>query len=88
MSFPGQKEYSPALTACQPNVPRQVQQPGEAVRPQELKSAASVIAKEALNYRQDRRSSFKSDPLWVVSPGEEKDLRPATKLLLSALIKA
>ena len=25
-------------------------------------SAASVIAKEAKNYRQDRRCSFKSDP--------------------------
>ena len=40
---------------------------------QELKSAASVTAREALNYRQDCRNSFKSDPL------------PATKLLLSAL---
>ena len=38
-------------------------------RPQELKSGASVIAKKELNYRQNHRSSFKSDPRWVVSPG-------------------
>ena len=43
------------------------------------------MAKEALNYRQDRRSSFKSDPRWVVSPGEEKRPRLATKLLLKTL---
>ena len=88
MSFPGQYEHSLAFTARQLNVPRQVQKPGEDVRPQEQKSAASVIAKEALNYRQDCHSSFKSDLRWVLSPGEEKRPPPATKLLLSALIKA
>ena len=88
MSFPGQKESSPAFTARQRNGPRQVQQPGGVVRPQELNSAASVIAKEELYHRQDHRCSFKSDPQWVISLGEEKRPRPATKLLLSVLIKA
>ena len=41
---------------------------------------ASVIATEALYFRQDYRCSFKSDPRWVISPREEKRLRPATKL--------
>ena len=51
-----------AFTARQRNGPRQVQQPGEDVRPQKLNSAASFIAKEGLKYRQDHRNSFKSDP--------------------------
>ena len=37
-----------AFTARQHNEPRQVQYPGEAVRPQDQKSAAIVIAKEVL----------------------------------------
>ena len=64
LDFPGQKEPSLAITVPQLNVPRLVLWRGEVVPPQELKSAPSVIAKEALNYRQDRRisRSFKSDP--------------------------
>ena len=54
---------------------------------QEEKSVASFIANEALYYRQDQGCSFKSDPRWVVSPGEEKRPRPATKLLIRVLKK-
>ena len=42
---------------------------------QDQKSAARDIAKEALNYRQERQSSYKSDPLWLVSPVEGKTPR-------------
>ena len=38
--------------------------------------------------RQDHSSSFKYDLRCVVSPGEVKDPRPNTKLLLSVSIKA
>ena len=58
------------------------------VRPQDQKYPASVIAKEALSYHQDYSSSFKYGLRCVVNPGEEKDPRPDTKLLLSATIKA
>ena len=71
MSFPGQQEASPAFTARQHNFPRQVQQPGAVVCPQKQNSPASVIAKEALSYRQDCRCSCKSVPLTVVRPGKQ-----------------
>ena len=54
------------------------------LRPQDQKSVASVIAKEALHHP----SSFKSDLRCVVSPREEKNPPLNAKLLLSALIKA
>ena len=42
---------SRTFPARQLNGPRQVQEPGEVVRPQVPKSSASVIAKEAMSYR-------------------------------------
>ena len=84
MRFPGHQESSPAFAARQRKFPWQVQQIGTVVWPLKLNSPASVIAKEALSYPQDRCSSFKS----VVSPEEANRPRPATKLLLSALITA
>ena len=53
-----------------------------------MNSPASVTAKEELYHRQDRRCSFESDPRSVVGPGEANRPRHATKLLLSAIIKA
>ena len=51
---------------------------------QDQKSAGSVLDKEALFHHQDHRRSFKSDLRWeVVSPGEEKNLQPDSKLLIS-----
>ena len=71
MRFPGQLESSPAFTARQCKFPRQVQQTGAVVWPLKLNSPASVIAREELYHRQDRRCSFKSVPRSVLSPGEE-----------------
>ena len=50
-----------AFTARQHNGRRQVKLPREVVRPQDQKSAASVIAKQELFHRQDCCSSCKYD---------------------------
>ena len=59
---------------------------GGVLSPQDLESVASDTAKEALFYCQKYRSSGKSDLRCGVSPGEEKNPRHDTKLLLRSTI--
>ena len=58
---------------------------GEVVRLQDQKSAASVIAKEALSFCQDLRNCCKFVLRWAVSP-RGGDLCLDTKHLLSSII--
>ena len=88
MSFPSQQEPSPAFTACQLNVPRQVQQPGEVAPPQKLNSRASVIAKEELYHRQDHCCSFLSVPWGVFNTGEENRPRWVHQVLAKCINKS
>ena len=83
-------EIPDSFSVRQHNKCRQVQWPGVVLRPQDQESAASYTAKEALNYRQDHRSSLKSylQCARIVSPRKEKNPLHDTKLLLSTLINA
>ena len=78
-SFPGQLDPSPASAIAMSSCLAAVA---------EFILIFTFIAKEELYHRQDHRCSFKSDPRSVVRPGEGNRPRPATKLLLSAKIKA
>ena len=80
-SFPGQLDPSPASATAKSSCLAAV---AEFI----FIFTFTFIAKEELYHRQDHRCSFKSDPRSVVRPGEGNRPRPATKLLLSAKIKA